>query len=70
MPGFLTGWIKDSATKRRDPDGELPTSVGGKPSSGKWFNHFGSDNSFRQLASPECLSNGTFDLGTSLPGIL
>src|ERR1700709_2927940 len=29
MPGFLTGWIKDSATKRRDPDGEWPTSVGG-----------------------------------------
>jgi hypothetical protein len=40
MPGLLTGWIKDSATKRRDPDEELPTSVGGKPLSGKMVQSF------------------------------
>jgi hypothetical protein len=40
VPGFLTGWIKDSATKRRDPDEELPTSVGGEPLSGKMVQSF------------------------------
>src|SRR5882724_12978747 len=40
VPGFLTGWIKDSATKRRDPEGELPTSVGGEGASGKMVQSF------------------------------
>jgi hypothetical protein len=34
----------DSATKRRDPDGVWPTSVGGKLFRAKWFNHFRSAN--------------------------